>query len=172
MKDPRDGKIYKTVKIGDQEWMAENMNYDIKYSYCYEDSPENCEKYGRLYTRAAANYVCPEGWHLPTEEEFETLVANVGKEKTAGIYLKSTTGWDEYDGIIGGMDLFGFNVLPAGNRDTSGDFGDAGKDAYFWGATEDGELIAYYLSLYYNRESARLGYYDRDDATSVRCLRD
>lgn len=81
MKDPRDGQTYKTVKIGKQVWMAENMNYDIKHSYCYDDDPKNCQKYGRLYTWEAALNACPSGWHLPTKEEFKTLLANVGEKK-------------------------------------------------------------------------------------------
>lgn len=180
MKDPRDGKTYKTVKIGKQVWMAENMNYDIKDSYCYEDSPENCEKYGRLYTWAAANYVCPEGWHLPTKEEFETLMSNVGGIETAGKMLKSKQGWDSYEHEFehalqdgNGIDKYGFNVLPAGYAYSgTGDFLGAGGSAYFWSATEYDEDYAYYLDLIYSDEDAFLGSHLKDDANSVRCLRD
>ena len=117
MKDSRDGQTYKTVKIGKQVWMAENMNYDIKHSYCYDNNPENCEKYGRLYTWAAANYVCPEGWHLPTKEEFEILMSNVGEIETAGKMLKSKQGWEPYEHEFehalqdgNGIDKYGFGV--------------------------------------------------------------
>lgn len=79
--DERDGQTYKVIKIGKQVWMAENLNYETKDSYCYENAPANCEKYGRLYTWEAALNACPLGWHLPTKEEFETLVANVGEKK-------------------------------------------------------------------------------------------
>lgn len=180
MKDPRDGKTYKTVKIGKQVWMAENMNYDIKHSYCYDDDPENCEKYGRLYTWAAANYVCPEGWHLPTKEEFETLLTYVGGIETAGKMLKSKQGWDPYEHEFehalqdgNGIDKYGFNVLPAGIRNDIGRFHVAGKHADFWGATEYGEYLAYLLDLGYHSEDAYLGgNRTKDFAFSVRCLRD
>ena len=179
MKDPRDGKTYKTVKIGKQVWMAENLNYDIKHSYCYDDDPENCEKYGRLYTWVAANYVCPEGWHLPTKEEFEILMSNVGGIETAGKMLKSKQGWDSYEHEFehalqdgNGIDKYGFNVLPAGDRYYDYDFYRAGKNAYFWCATESGENHAYLLDLYYASEHAFLDDGLKDFAASVRCLRD
>lgn len=179
MKDLRDGQTYKTVKIGKQVWMAENMNYDIKHSYCYDNKPENCEKYGRLYTWGAANYVCPEGWHLPTKEEFEILMSNVGGIETAGKMLKSKQGWEPYEHEFehalqdgNGIDKYGFNALPAGSGGTSGNFFDAGKNTLFWGATERGEYYAYYLLLYYNYETAYLYYLSKNNAYSVRCLRD
>ncbi len=179
MKDSRDGQTYKTVKIGKQVWMAENMNYDIKHSYCYDDDPENCEKYGRLYTWKAANYVCPEGWHLPTKEEFEILMSNVGGIETAGKMLKSKQGWDSYEHEFehalqdgNGIDKYGFNVLPAGIRRDYGSFYYAGKNAYFWSATELDENSAYYLLLDYGDEGASLFFNDKDDAHLVRCLRD
>ena len=166
--DTRDDQIYKYVKIGNQEWMAENLNYETANSYCYNDSTENCKKYGRLYTWQAALNACPSGWHLPTNEEFETLMSNVGGCDVAGEMLKSTTGWYD-DG--NGVDKYGFNVLPAGNRLNLGNFLYAGKGALFWSATEIGESYAYYLDLDYNYESAGLISRTKDDAYSVRCLR-
>lgn len=173
MKDSRDGQTYKTVKIGDQEWMAENMNYDIKHSYCYDDDPENCQKYGRLYTWEAALNACPSGWHLPTSEESGTLISNVGGIETAGKMLKSTIGWKENKGKSGnGIDKYGFNAIPVGARDDDGSFYFAGKRALFWEATENDESYAHHLVLKYSSEDAGLGGYDKDDAHSVRCLRD
>ena len=167
--DTRDDQIYKYVKIGNQVWMAENSNYETENSYCYDDDPANCEKYGRLYTWDAALNACPSGWHLPTAEEFATLISNVGGEEGAAIMLKSTTGWYE-DGY--GVDKYGFNVLPAGYRSNLGRFDIAGKYAYFWSATEDDEDNAYLLYLRYGSELAYLGNLIKYDAYSVRCLRD
>ncbi|MBO5422168.1 MAG: fibrobacter succinogenes major paralogous domain-containing protein [Fibrobacteraceae bacterium] len=167
--DSRDGQTYKYVKIGDQVWMAENLNYETANSYCYNDSTANCKKYGRLYTWETALNVCPSGWHLPTDEEFETLRSNVGGSDVAGKMLKSTTGWYDYGN---GVDKYGFNVLPAGFRDFNGIFYLAGKSADFWSATEDGESSAYRLRSDYDVETARLDYLNKAYATSVRCLRD
>jgi uncharacterized protein (TIGR02145 family) len=167
--DSRDAKTYQTVKIGNQEWMAENLNYETENSYCYKDSTENCKKYGRLYTWEAALNACPEGYHLPTEEEFATLISNVGGKETAGKMLKSTTGWYENGH---GVDKYGFNVLPAGGRYGDGDFDYAGKSALFWSATEGGEDYAYILALDYSYEGGYLKSANTDVANSVRCLRD
>lgn len=168
MKDPRDGKTYKTVKIGKQVWMAENLNFKSGDSWCYNNSEQNCNEYGRLYSWEAALNACPEGWHLPTKWQFEILRFNVGGEDVAGKMLKSTTGWYD-DG--NGVDKYGFNVLPAGIRYYDGVFCDAGKYANFWSATENDGDDAYYLSLDCSSEDAGLLNYDKDYASSVRCLR-
>jgi uncharacterized protein (TIGR02145 family) len=166
--DPRDGQSYKTVVIGNQEWMAENLNYGTVGSYCYSDLPTSCEEFGRLYTWETALYVCPEGWHLPTTGEFETLISNVGGKEVAGKMLKSTTRW--YDG--NGIDAFGFNILPAGRRDDDGSSHYAGMSTAFWSATGIDESLAYVLYLNSINESADLISGLKDYAYSVRCLRD
>ena len=92
--DKRDGKKYKTVKIGDQTWMAENLNYEVQDSYCYNDDESNCKKHGRLYSWKAALYACPVGWHLPGNIDFKTLYESVGGKQVAGKKLKSKEGWN------------------------------------------------------------------------------
>ena len=131
MTDSRDGQKYKTVKIGSQVWMAQNLNYEMADSYCYGNNAGSCTKYGRLYTWAAAmdsagiwsttgngcgygkicsptypvRGVCPSGWHLPTQTEWNTLLTVVGGSSVAGEKLKSTSGWYNNGN---GTDGFGF----------------------------------------------------------------
>ncbi len=171
LKDLRDGKTYKTVTIGDQTWMAENLNYETENSYCYKDADSNCTKYGRLYTWAAAKTVCPEGWHLPDTKEWKTLFTAVGGSSTAGAKLKSQTGWTAYDGITN-EDSFGFSALPAGDRDYSGGYYDEGYYADFWSSTELFSYYAYYMFLGYSDDSAYLGNDSKNYGFSVRCVKD
>lgn len=172
--DPRDGQTYKTVKIGNQVWMAENLKYKIGGSYCYDDNPANCEKYGRLYTWDAAFEACPEGWHLPNIEELYTLIAE-GGFATAGKMLKSRTGWEEYEGKSGnGIDAFGFNILPAGGRRfDNGNFINAGESGSFWSDTEEtGYDDAYIITFGNGADECELSSCSINNALSVRCIRD
>ena len=164
--DPRDGKTYKTVVIGTQTWMAENLNYEISNSWCYENKEENCEKYGRLYTWAAAMSAVPNGWHLPTNEEWGILATNVGGVANAGTKLKSKNGWNSGNGT----DDYGFAAFPAGSQ-VSGSFRSLGSYARFWTANEFSSSNAYYryfntgASMYSDYTNKSLGY-------SVRLVKD
>ena len=195
MTDSRDGQTYKTVTIGTQTWMAENLNYETANSYCYDDDASYCTKYGRLYTWAAAmdsvgtwstngkgcgynktcsptypvRGVCPEGWHLPTEEEFETLFTAVGGQSTVGKVLKSTSEWNSSGN---GTDAFAFSALPAGFRGSNGIYLYEGYGAYFWSSTEDGSYYAYYMALRYGNDDAYLDGNNELNGFSVRCLKD
>ena len=180
IKDDRDRQTYRTVKIGDQEWMAENMNYNItKYSHCFNDSPDYCEKYGRLYKWDETSDVCPSGWRLPTKGELENLINTVGGEETAGDSLKTKTGWKTYSaggdlsakGV--GEDSFGFSALPGGFRTYNGDvwYSDEDAVAYFCSSTtvDNGEG-SYYMVLNWAHSNA--GIISGQYACSVRCLKD
>ena len=196
-RDSRDGQTYKTVKIGDQVWMAENLNYaSDSSSWCYHNEVSYCSKYGRQYSWSAAmdsvgtwsangkgcgygktcsptypvRGICPEGWHLPTKAEFETLFTAVGGSGTACKILKSTIGWKSSGN---GTDAFGFSALPAGYRNYRGDYDYEGINAYFWSSTEDDSYYAYYLNLYYSDDDAYLGRRNNKNyGFSVRCVKD
>ncbi|MDY6389935.1 MAG: fibrobacter succinogenes major paralogous domain-containing protein [Fibrobacter sp.] len=167
--DTRDDKTYKTVTIGDQTWMAENLNYETGNSYCYDNNAGNCTKYGRLYTWAAAKKACPEGWHLPSDTEFETLFTAVGGRSTLGAKLKSQTGW-RYKG--NGTDSFGFSALPAGTRFNDVSYLDEGYIAYFWSSTEIHSGTACHMYLFYATDYAGLDCCYKYYGFSVRCVKD
>ena len=167
--DTRDGQTYKTVTIGTQTWMAENLNYETGNSYCYNDADSNCTKYGRLYTWGAAKTACPSGWHLPDTTEWKTLFTAVGGSSTAGTKLKSTSAWNNSGN---GTDAFGFSALPAGGRDSYGDYYYEGYYADFWSSTEDGSDCAYFMRLYYSYDYADLNSNYKVYGFSVRCLKD
>ena len=171
MTDSRDGQTYKTVKIGDQVWMAQNLNFETDSSFCYNDEDSNCAKYGRLYKWAAAMTACPSDWHLPTEAEFETLFTAVGGKSIAGQKLKSTTGWTAYSGIIN-EDAFAFSALPAGYWNNGGNYRDEGGSASFWSSTEINSDLAYYMGLCCDDDYAYLTDFFKNSGFSVRCIQD
>ena len=170
--DSRDGQTYKTVSIGSQKWMAQNLNYKTDNSYCYDDSPSNCTKYGRLYTWAAAKTACPTGWHLPDTTEWNTLFTAVGGSCTAGKMLKSTSGWNSSGNSVSGTDNYSFSALPAGFRRNGGNYDSEGFYAYFWSSTENGSGYAYDLDMLYNDGGAYLRYGSEYYGFSVRCVKD
>ena len=193
--DERDGQEYKTVKIGDQWWMAENLNYNNGDSYCYADSAEYCEKYGRLYYYASVrgNKLCPSGWRSPDTSDFQILVSAVGGVKVAGQMLKSTTGWVKRGEDVNGVDAFGFSALPAGKMWLEGtergwtnwterSFLYLNEETIFWmnGMSSSKQPIEYYLRTKFYYPSLRLYFSDAaelfrtDDyyAVSVRCIKE
>ncbi|MBR2091160.1 MAG: fibrobacter succinogenes major paralogous domain-containing protein [Fibrobacter sp.] len=170
LKDLRDGKTYKTVKIGNQVWMAENLNFETEKSYCYNDSSKYCDKYGRLYTWAAAVDACPTGWHLPASAEFDTLFKAVGAQSVAGNRLKAATGWKTNLNL---GDEYGFSALPAGNRYFDGRYNSEGTNADFWASTEDKDGSSAY-AMYLNSDDggAFLTAQSKNLGKSARCVKD
>jgi len=171
--DPRDGKTYETVKIGNQIWMAQNLSYNARGSRCYEDDPEYAELYGRLYTWEMAIKACPLGWHLPSADEWSALTEAVGGEKTAGKHLKAKNYWDDYKGKSGnGTDSFGFSALPGGFGDPAGLFPDAGSYAFWWSNADSDNNYAYSRSMSYIYERMANSRNDKSYLFSVRCVKD
>ena len=165
--DHRDDQRYKTVTIGTQIWMAENLNYETENSYCYNDLRSFCSKYGKLYTWDAATTACPSGWHLPSKTEWETLFAAVGDSLIAGKVLKSKSDWNSEGN---GTDEFGFSALPAGDRKYDGTYYNEKSWVNFWCSTESGSDIAYHMYLGDDYDRAFLNDVVKNNAFSVRCL--
>ena len=167
--DSRDGQTYKTVKIGSQTWMAENLNYETDDSFCPDGNEKNCSTYGRLYKWNSAKTVCPAGWHLPSKDEFVTLLAKVGGGFMAGTELKALAGWNNKGN---GLDSYGFSAIPAGYKSSDGQYAGVGYRAHFWSSTEDRDGYAYYMYVVYNDTAGYVGgnYYGKNEL-SVRCLK-
>jgi len=156
--DTRDNQSYYYVKIGEQTWMAENLNYNAKGSSCYSDNPATCA-IGKLYDWETSKAVCPNDWHLPSQDEWETLQSYIKMDKSCGGYcyvehLCSTNG-------NGGLDSYGFSILSSGGSN-------------WWSATEVNASSAHYQFLYCVKGGAKGGasYIDKSSLFSVRCLKD
>ena len=133
--DPRDGKVYKTIKIGDQIWMAENLNYDTTFSWTTDSLDKDGSIYGRFYEFSSAKTACPEGWHLPSREEFRVLIRAVGGDSLATWNLKTTSGWNQdNDGHdANGADTYCFGAKAAGEMNNqSPNANSVGEYGLFW----------------------------------------
>lgn len=190
MTDPRDGIVYKTTTIGGQVWMAENLNYfdiegapsSIKNDWCYWDKPENCESAGRLYTWKVAKRVCPEGWRLPTKDDWQALLTAVGADTlnpiawTGANVLKSVNGWENNGS---GTDDFGFTALPAGRKFSTrvqDGFTNHGCSAYMWSSTEPdisagADTLAFSFELNCSNENAIVNTMKKTEGLSIRCVK-
>lgn len=168
--DIRDGKTYKTVKIGNQVWMAENLNFEVENSVCYNNSVDSCSKYGRLYTWDVAKGVCPSGWHLPDTSEWRTLYSAMGNSPYA-MQAKCVAEWPN------ATDAYCFSALPAGFMGAL--FSSVGSGASFWSVSPhncyDWSECTYGDAYYYwslDAGSAHLSYNDVHFGYAIRCLQD
>lgn len=172
--DDRDGQRYRIVKIGNQTWMAENLRFDVGGgSWCYENSEDSCKKYGRLYNWYMAKKACPNGWHLPSNDEWTELVTVVGLAD-GGKKLKSKSGWNEVDGKSGnGTDDFGFAALPGGGRVGFGGFSYIGTHGNWWTTSTYGS-DTFSLVMLNDRDTVIVSHDSdtRSEAYSVRCIAD
>jgi uncharacterized protein (TIGR02145 family) len=185
MLDKRDNQVYRTLVISNHVWTAQNMNYEIESeendeinSWCYDNEPENCKKFGRLFTWEAAKKVCPEGWHLPTKDEWLELFTEhsceIEKDDTnsiiyrcAGTSLKAIDSWD-YG--TDNTNEYGFSVVAAGLM-TSGKFKNKGVSSYLWTATAPYEIIATLVTFEYNEDFTRFVLINRNVGLPVRCVK-
>lgn len=190
--DTRDGTAYKTVEIGNQIWMAENLKYlpsvvgsrtgseTTAYYYVYgydgttvadAKATTNYTTYGVLYNWTAACNSCPAGWHLPIDAEWTQLTDFIGNN--IGTKLKATSGWTSDNGT----DDYGFNALPGGWRYFDGSLRSIGGNGFWWSSTEgppwEGKLNkAWARNMYYDSSHVGSGDYYKQSGLSVRCVRD
>jgi len=194
-----EGNIYKTVIIGQQEWMAQNLNttiHDYGSSWCYENDTANCRKYGRLYNWDAimngepTSYnnpsgvrgICPAGWHVPSDAEWRQLEMFLGMTQEEansnswrgtdqGTKLKSKMGWDSNGN---GTDYFAFSALPGGGRSVlTNVFIGKGFSGNWWSTTWGGSTIDSYIkrSLDSYQSGISRSSISSDYAASLRCVK-
>jgi len=165
---------YKSVKIGKQIWMAENLAYNAPGSRCYEDDIIYCYMYGRLYDWKTAMKACPKGWHLPTKKEWDELYRFIGDTNgqsgkgTAGKYLKATSRCDNNGN---GTDNFGFSALPGGfiHFDEGSEY--VGIGGWWWTATEYDAIKAFGQSMHCDDDAAYWQPVIKNHLKSVRCIK-
>lgn len=183
--DKRDNQVYRTLVISNHVWTAQNMNYEIvneegksKNNWCYNDDPEYCKKFGRLYNWEAAQKVCPEGWHLPTADEWLELIEDhtceITQERSfptqyhcAGTSLKTIDGWE--DGLTN-TNEYGFSVMAAGFKVPKG-FGGEGVMGEFWTSTDETETYAAFVEFGRVQDYAEIALIDKSNGLSVRCVK-
>ncbi|MCL1966662.1 MAG: hypothetical protein FWF67_02135 [Fibromonadales bacterium] len=179
--DIRDKKNYKTVKIGSQVWMAENLNIDLLSSKCYDNKPDNCKKYGRLYDWKTAMKACPSDWYLPNEDDWGDLIQLVnpgcgGGGRGCGVCdcvdvggkLKAADGWN---GDGNGTDNYGFAALPGGVGLSGSKFRDAGNGGLWWSSSDsDDAKKASRISMDIGGPNVHKNSSDKNFLLSVRCL--
>jgi uncharacterized protein (TIGR02145 family) len=191
------GQTYKTIEIGTQTWMAENLNYNANGSKCYGNESANCEKYGRLYDWATAmnlsqycnsqlvtncggqvnakhQGICPSDWHIPSNAEWTTLINYVesGCSGCAGTHLKAASGWSSYTGVPAGKDTYGFSALPGGCGYSGGDFNYVGRLGFWWSSSESNSSLAYTRLMSYSYGDVPSDRSGKSGLSSVRCVKD
>ncbi len=193
----QDGNTYKTITIGTQTWMAENLRV-TKYrngdpipnvtddtawenlstgAYCTYEHTTDKDKiatYGRLYNWYAVNdsrNIAPAGWHVPTDDEWTTLTTYLGGEEVAGGKMKEigTTHWESPN--TGATNESGFTALPGGYRYSDGTFYVIGYTGYWWSAIEVSLHFAWYRLLFYSNSNVFRNYLSHELGFSVRCVK-
>lgn len=163
--DPRDLQVYPIVVIGNQTWMAKNLNYAITGSWCH-----NCALYGRLYSWGNALTIAPPGWHLPTVEEWDKLVTTLGGYAVAGGKLKNMSGWRAPNSEA--INSRCFSALPGAYRASDGQIIDVNSNTAYWTTLEGGTEVANAFLLGYLYGKIQKTNFSKAWGLSVRCIKD
>ncbi|MGF1583704.1 MAG: FISUMP domain-containing protein [Bacteroidales bacterium] len=189
--DPEDGMVYKTILIGEQYWLAENLNRGEMISgekdqtdngiiekYCYDNNPVFCEKYGGLYqwdeamqysTTESSRGICPAGWHIPSDDEWKILEIYLGMTREAAAEVL-------WRGVNQGTVLqtggeSGFEALKGGTRSINGSFNQIGNSGFFWSSTADGANHAWRRGIGLENQGIYRSVNDRSFGFPVRCVK-
>jgi uncharacterized protein (TIGR02145 family) len=194
-----DGNVYNTIKIGTQVWLKENLKVtkynngdaiattnpvtadiaqeesNAKYQWAYEGDENNVKVYGRLYTYHAiadSRKVCPAGWHVPSDKEWQTLATFLGGEDIAGEKLKEK-GTSHWQSDMAANNESGFTAVAGGYRNANGTFGGLAENGFWRSSTANGDYFAWYLGMTSGYKSLYRDYnIPKENGLSVRCLKD
>lgn len=166
--DSRDGASYKTVTIGKQTWMAQNLNFAADGAMCFENRLEKCEQFGRLYDWETAKKACPSGWRLPSDADWKELEKLLGAPDSAGRHLKTTSGWSTNGN---GTDAVGFSAIAAGNSDKTGVFNNLEFATTFWTSSKKFLGDPWYRRLRFDETSIARETSENSYLYSVRCVK-
>lgn len=188
-----DGNTYNTIKIGNQTWMTRNLNVEhyrngdpipqvqdkeewdalTTGAWCYyENQSENGTVFGKLYNWYAVNDsrgLAPDGWHIPSDDEWTQLINFLGGQEVAGEKMKTTSGWDEGGN---GSNSSGFTAIPGGYRTHDGYFSNMGKNSLFWSTTEFNSERVWFRNVIGSIPDVYRPNYAKDFGLSVRCIKD
>ena len=204
--DTRDGQIYNTILIGSQCWITKNLNIGTMINgteemsnngeiekYCYDNNTSNCDEYGGLYqwnemmqytTAQGVQGVCPEGWHIPTDEEWKILEGTVDSQYSVGDPIWDNTGWRGFDAGFNlksssgwynngnGSNNFWFTILPSGYRIADGNFTSLSNSALFWTSSENNSSNSWFRQLDNGFDNMYRYLNNNGAGLSVRCLKD
>jgi len=170
--DHRDQHRYSVVKAGQQIWFAENLKYKPRSGdfWAYDNDKSHVAKYGYLYFWETAKEACPEGWHVPSMEEWQSLIEFLGGKTQAGGKLKAVDAWNSPN--EGATNSSGLSILPGGNKAVGGEFYHLGDDALLWSSTPKSEGSAWKIRLNYTWDSVNYQACSRRTGLSVRCVKD
>jgi uncharacterized protein (TIGR02145 family) len=189
--DPEDGLVYRTILLGEQLWLADNLNRGemipgerdqidngIIEKYCYDNNPVLCEKYGGLYqwdeamqysSSESAQGICPAGWHIPSDSEWKILEIFLGMTREAA-------GGNLWRGVNQGTVLqpggdSGFEALKGGTRSISGSFNQLGNTGFFWSSTAEGNNHAWRRGIGLDNNGIYRSVNDKSYGFPVRCVK-
>jgi uncharacterized protein (TIGR02145 family) len=157
--DSRDGIEYSTIQIGNQIWMEENLSFESYDSWCYDEKKSNCSRYGRLYTFESAQNACPDGWHLPSADEWSQMIETFNKERE-GKALSLEEKKNCFNSNLGGW------------RSKSGNFYNSKEIGYYWTSDIKSVDFAWYYYVNILSDQFHKNYHNIHMAFSVRCVKD
>jgi uncharacterized protein (TIGR02145 family) len=171
--DPRDGKVYRTVIIGTQTWMAENLAFKPESGYwAYNNDTNNIANHGYLYNWVTAKKACPAGWHIPSDKEWKILITVLGGESVAGGKLKESglSHWQSPN--IGATNESGLTALPGGFRNGFGVFSGLDSHGIWWSGSFHNSMDASYWFIAYDNTKITKRYLIMTGGCSVLCVKD